>query len=309
MIIRNFKDFISNLMLEELHPELQKIIETPRGNNPKSIKKQTLLSKKIQQLSKAGEKTGIEGNMPQGSSRAYLKHDEPVEVHVDGQPTKLKIGTKVAITADLDKYHDKESYEGHSLGALQNKAEAGDISTNEKSKLSPNSYRILQADSVNHGHFKSNKNMGIFPPLISHDHEGHQWSQVGHADDIKENDFTKLTKTEKFPNGISHDDFVDTLIRSHRRNNGTYHSRGASGEARLDNVEQHPLTQKFLNYHNNTGHPPYDLADIENMGVWSHPDGSKHIVVRDHGFDTTVMHAYSKATSKASDGRSVFTIK
>jgi hypothetical protein len=28
MIIRNFKDFISNLILEELHPELQKIIET-----------------------------------------------------------------------------------------------------------------------------------------------------------------------------------------------------------------------------------------------------------------------------------------
>ena len=294
MIIRNFKDFINNLILEELHPELQKIIETPSGINPRNTAKQTLLSKKIQALTKAGEKTGIEGNMPKGSSRAYLKHDEPADVYVDGQPTKLRIGTKVAITADLDKHHTKEYYDGHSLGAMQNKAEAGDGWVNA-------TYRMLREDSVKPGHFKSNKDMGIFPPLIKHDNDTHQWSQVGHAENMKSKDFEKLTKNEDFPKGISHDDFVHTLVRSHQRSNGKYHERMPNREKELDKIEEHPLTKKFLDYHNNTGHPPYDLMQIENMGIWHHPDGSKHIVARDHGFDTEVMDAYAKAKRKRAD--------
>lgn len=296
MIIRNFKDFINNLILEELHPELQKIIETPSGINPRNTAKQTLLSKKIQDLTKAGEKTGIEGNMPKGSSRAYLKHDEPADVYVDGQPTKLRIGTKVAITADLDKHHSKESYDGHSLGAMQNKAEAGEGFINA-------TYRMLREHSERPGHFKSNKDMGIFPPLIKHDNDTHQWSQVGHADNMTRKDFENLTKNEDFPKGISHDDFVHTLVRSHKRNIlGSYHIQSLGRERELDKIEQHPLTQKFLDYHNNTGHPPYDLMQIQNMGVWSHPDGSKHIVARDHGFDTKVMDAYSEAMKKKSGG-------
>ena len=34
---------------------------------------------------------------------------------------------------------------------------------------------------------------------------------------------------------------------------------------------------------------------IGNMGVWQHPDGSKHIVARDHGYDNDVESAYKAA--------------
>ena len=42
---------------------------------------------------------------------------------------------------------------------------------------------------------------------------------------MKSKDFEKLTKNEDFPKGISHDDFVHTLVRSHQRSNGKYHER------------------------------------------------------------------------------------
>lgn len=34
------------------------------------------------------------------------------------------------------------------------------------------------------------------------------------------------------------------------------------------------------------------------MGVFKHPDGSEHIVARDHGFSPDVMKAYAKARNK-----------
>jgi microcompartment protein CcmL/EutN len=61
MTIYNFKEFLDNLIIENLHPELQSIVTSSNAN------KQAALSKKIKELSSKGESTGIEGNMPQGS--------------------------------------------------------------------------------------------------------------------------------------------------------------------------------------------------------------------------------------------------
>ena len=39
-----------------------------------------------------------------------------------------------------------------------------------------------------------------------------------------------------------------------------------------------------------------NLAQIKNLGVFEHPvTGEAHIVARDHGYGTDVMHAYSMA--------------
>jgi hypothetical protein len=85
------------------------------------------------------------------------------------------------------------------------------------------------------------------------------------------------------------------MNRFHERNNGKYWEGNEQHESKLDHVDEHPLVQKFQDYHGNTGHPTYDYQQIKNMGVFHHPDGPKHIVARDHGFDTEVAHAYRQA--------------
>jgi hypothetical protein len=143
--------------------------------------------------------------------------------------------------------------------------------------------------------FTTNKEGGIFPPLIDHDDKNHEWSHVGNARDITHKEFRELTKNPDFPNGVTHKDFVNTLVRHYNVNNGKYWIGQPSDETHMDKVGTHPLLQKFMDYHGNTGHPPHDYSQLKNMGVFEHPDGSRHIVARDHGFDTEVANAYSQA--------------
>lgn len=286
-MIYNFKLFLENLIIEELHPDLKSIVSSSNINN-----KQVALAKKVKELSDKGEKTGIEGNMPKGSSRAYLRHDEPHNIILDGKVSSIRSGTKVAIKAELDKFHNRNNHDGLSLGAMQNRAENNDHLVNSH-------HRILTEDHESGAnHFKTNEDNGIFPPLFHHDHVNHQYSHVGHVEDIKSSEFKKMTKTKSHPQGITHSDFVSALIRHHDRNNGKYWGRGEEKEKHLDHVESHPLVQKFLDYHTNFGAPPHDYAQIKNMGVFVHPNGSRHIVARDHGFDTEVAHAYVTARKR-----------
>ena len=228
--------------------------------------------------------------MPKGSSRAYLKHAEPHSITLDGKHAEIEHGTKVAIKSSLDRYHNKKEHDGHSLGQMQNDAENGDHWVN-------NNYRILTHEGNNN--FKSNKESGIFPPLIEHDEDAHHWAHVGHARNIKgEKEFKNLTKSESHPEGISHNDFTSALMRQHEVNNGKYWPRSESFEKKMDSIHSHPLYQKFTDYHGNTGNSPVDLQNMGNMGVFHHPDGSKHIVARDHGFDLGVQKAYKDATTE-----------
>lgn len=284
-MLTNFKDFMDNVIVENLHPELQSLVQGGGGGQSKQLQ----LANKIKDLTHRGETTGIEGNMPMGSSRAYMQHSEPENITVDKKPTSMKVGTKVAIKSDLDKHHDKNEY-GLSLGGLQNNAENGDPWVN-------NTYRTLT--HVGRGHFETNTDHGIFPPLVDHDEHNHEWTKIGHARDVKAADWKKLTKTKEHPQGISHKDFAGALIRFHDRNLGKRWSEFPEREAHLDKVEKHPLVQKFLDYHGNTGNSPADYMQQKNLGVWKHPvDGSEHIVARDHGFDNHVEKAYKDARAK-----------
>lgn len=283
---KSFKDFLNEDELEEeLHPELTAIIKSSTASNKS---KQKLLIDKIKDLMARGEKTGIEGNMPKGSSRAYMKHDTPYDAVVDGKDTKLPTGMKVAIRSNLHKYHVCSQFDGYCLGALQNKAENEDYWVN-------NNYRILTKNTdKGPNQYDSNKEGGIFPPLFDHDSEGYKWTHVSHIRNIKPGEFNKLTITPEFPKGISHQQFVDVLMRFHNKNNGQYW-KDSQKDPILDKIEQHPLIQKFQDYHGNTGNPPTDYGQLKNLGVFEHPDGSLHIVARDHGFNTEVADAYSKA--------------
>jgi len=284
-MLTNFKDFMDNVIVENLHPELQDVVRT--GSSRKTKQKQ--LADKIKDLTSRGEKTGIEGNMPKGSSRAYMQHAEPENIIVDKKIVPMKVGTKVAIRSPLDRFHNSKEHDGLHLGAMQNHAEGGDHWVNSN-------YRTLT--DKGHGHFETNDE-GIFPPLVDHDDKDHQWTKIGHARDIKAGDWKKLTKTKEYPQGITHDDFTSTLLRFHNRNIGNHWKSTDNHERHMDHIEQHPLVQKFLDYHGNTGNSPADYRQQKNLGVWKHPvTGQEHIVARDHGFSNEVERAYRDARKK-----------
>ena len=129
-MVSSFKQFIEHLIIENLHPELQHIVTS------KSEDKHSEMANKIKELVDRGEPTGIEGNMPKGSSRAYLPHKDTEKITLDGNPENIRVGTKVAIKARLDKFHDKKSHDDLTLGQMQNKAENSDHYVNSR-------YRIL----------------------------------------------------------------------------------------------------------------------------------------------------------------------
>jgi len=225
-MIYSLKEFLENIIYESLHPELKAVVERP--TSPHGTSKQTLLAKKIKELSSRGENAGIEGNMPKGSSRAYLPIKEPEKIILDKKPTQIKTGMKVAIRASLDKYHDEDSHGGMSLGQLQNEVEGGDHFINSN-------YRIITKDHHT-GHYTSNTESGIFPPQIDHDHDNHEWTHVGHVDKITQKRFRELTKTESHPKGITHTEFCSALEREWDNSHGKYWKRSREVESNLDHI-------------------------------------------------------------------------
>lgn len=294
----NLKKLRSQVSITEtLHKDIDAAI---KGTSSPHINKKTVVDKAIKGVASKYEKSGIEGNMPKGSSRAWLTHEEPTHVQIDGHHTRMKTGTKFAITSSLDKHRDKEKYPD-SLGTMQNQTENGDYYVNQH-------HRVL-ANDPDHRHdpsdptspkekYKTNEH-GIFPPLVDHDHEHHQWSEIGHSRDLKAGDFNRITKSPDHPKGISHSDFTSSMNRFHDSHNGRYHKSDEKHEAHLDHVDSHPLVQNFQDYHGNFGHSPKDYEQKKNLGVWKHPvTGKEHIVARDHGFSNEVEKAYRDTRRK-----------
>lgn len=285
-MIYSLKEFLDNIIVESLHPELKDIVV--KSTTKHGTSKQSLLAKKIKDLTARGENTGIENNMPKGSSRAYLPIKDHEHITLDDKPTAVKTGMKVAIRAALDRSHNHKKYYNMSLGQLQNEAEGGDHFVNSN-------YRIITKDHHTNK-YESNPESGIFPPLIDHDHDNHEWTHVGHVDKLTTKSFRDLTKTESHPEGIHHSHFCEALERVWNKDHGKHWPRRPEEEKRLDHIESHPLVQKFLDHQRTLGAPPHDYRQMGNMGIWAHPHtGEKHIVARDHGFSTNVMEAYHEA--------------
>ena len=78
----SFKEFIGQVILENLHPRLQAVAAKVGSYK----KKQTEFVNTAKDIIKSGEKTGMEDNQPKGSSRAVAIHTEPHSIHLDGQP-------------------------------------------------------------------------------------------------------------------------------------------------------------------------------------------------------------------------------
>lgn len=281
-------DFIT----EQLHPELQEIVAQGLPDdtfNHLKAKHKRLISK-IKDLVKRGEKTGMEQNMPAGSSRAYMPHVEPHEFVLDGKPAKMKVGTKIAIPSSLDKYHLGIDGNVMSLGQMQNQVEIGTLSR----------YRTIQEDS--HGNYITNEH-GVLPPMMDHDYKNHEYAVVGHARDLKPQEFGRLTANKDFPRGISHKDFCNVLEREFHRANGRAWERGGIAyklvNKKMDKILAHPFVKEMSDFVIDHDIHPSDFRQKKNLGVWQHPHtGKEQIVARDTGFTPTVNMAYSEARKR-----------
>ena len=270
---------------EQFHPELEDVLKSD-----KEVGKPARVAKKIKELTQSGQDTGVANNkVAKGSSRLYVKSNEPEKITVDGKPTEIHYGMKSVISTPVDKYIDRSRFGHSSLGRMQNEFENSD-------HLLEREHRVLSKNDD--GTYSYNPH-GIFPPLLDHDHENHNWSKVGHSEDINAKKFKELTKNPDYPKGISHSDFLTALVRNHDQNNGRYYKNDDKTEAHLDHVSNHPLTNSFIDYQNTWQSPPHDLT-LKNMGAFHHA-GKDHIVARDHGFSSEVRDAYVNSIQRERD--------
>lgn len=287
--MKTFKQLM--LEIRGFSPGMMRFIGKPDSGIEEKPAKQDV----IRRAARIGTKKGVSpvaSGGASGSSRLYMKLKEPENITLDGKPANIETGVKVALRPRSDlirrfKAGRRKGVLGNtSVGAMQNEAENGDRYVNRQ-------YRVITKNED--GTHSTNTERGIFPPLLDHDKKNHEWAHVGHTDDLTHKDFPELTKTESHPEGISHSDFMSVLHRDYDRLSGTHLPQSKDRESRMDEVEKHPLVQKFLNHQRDTYTPPHDYYNIENLGVWTHPHtGEKHIVARDHGFSEHVRDFYNR---------------
>ena len=109
--MKTFKEFVrinGSLITEELHKELQNILDSDESSDYERAKKLTLFTKRTRDLIKNGQDTGLENDKPKkGSSRAVFFPKEERDIVIDGTPSKLKTAIKIAFPGSLDRYKKK----------------------------------------------------------------------------------------------------------------------------------------------------------------------------------------------------------
>lgn len=258
---------------EELHPDLQAELESPQGKT-----RLPRFAKKVRTMIKSGQDTGLQDDKPKkGSSRAVFFPKAPHPVHVDGKPVQIPTVVKIAFHGQLDHFNKS----GMLLGEHQN--------LTERDPFSQQHYSILSPTDKPH-HYTTNHERGILAPVFDSHVDGH-YLHMARIRPLKKGEFRELTKTPEFPKGISHTDMYHTLMHHHEEAHGRHYPFMSPD---VDKFTEHPLINKMLDFVQTAGQHPGDYA-TRNMGVFDHPDGSRHIVVSDYGFSHSVAQEYNNA--------------
>lgn len=270
-----FKTFL----IEELHPEIKSIMDSdiPLRN------KLSQVTTKLRVLSHNNIDSGVLDNKPKkGSSRAVFVHKEPEHIVLDGTPTKLKTVTKIAFHGKLDKY--KKSDEPL-LGEAQNEVESVHFARRHYAIIIPKEYPSTE--------YETNHESGILAPVLDN-HEDHHWLHMGHVENMKKSDFSKLTKNENFPKGMNFDKFHRALMDNY--NEG--HGKSVNLQEEHDEIMSHPLTQKVIDFCGKFAQHPADLV-TGNWGIFHHPiTGEKYPVIRDYGYSSHIAKMYSERRNR-----------
>lgn len=276
-----YRQEFSLILTEELHPELNEVLDS---KIPKHYKFNSF-TKKIRSLIASGKETGLTDDKPmKGSSRAVMFHATPEKVKIDGVETELPTVLKVAFSGSLDKHLP---FDHPLLGEMQNIHEH-DVAHHHGvlEKIGDNEYRTRE------GH-------PFMAPVID-GHEDGAWMHVAKLSPINAASFREATKTESHPKGISDTEFREAL---------EHHVAMCSGERppnytrtkqeKIEELVDHPLVESALNMCLDTGTHPGDFSR-RNLGMWEHPvTKRKYVVASDAGFSHEVAKAYQKARLKS----------
>jgi len=281
----SFKELMCNIITEEIHKELQSILDAPENDREYKPGKTTQnklnnFTKKFRELTKNDIDTGlVDGKPKKGSSRAVFFPHTPKDINVDGQDTKQHTAVKIAFPGALDKY----TQDTHLLGEHQNRVESDHFTTHNYSMLHQNE----------DGSYTSNPD-GVTAPVFEN-HDQNHWLEMAHADKLTGAKFKDLTKIASHPKGLDFNKFVDTLQHDHYQAHGEKRFGSATTEAERDHIRQHPLFENTQDFIYNTGNHPGDLR-LANYGVWKHPVTRKeHPVITDYGYSDEVNKLYVKA--------------
>lgn len=275
-----YESSIDSIITEELHPEIKQILTS---NDIQPEHRFTILTRKIRELIKSGQDTGLTDDRPKkGSSRAVMFMSEPHKAIVDGKEAEIPHVLKIAFHGSLDRYRDPDT---QLLGDLQNHHE---IDNRHHSMLV----------EVGHNRYETNHD-GFLPPILDF-HDFGNWMSVGKISPIGAGQFRELTKTTDFKRGISDREFRTALSHhvaiAHGKNLPSWQYEIPKEKA--EDLLAHPLVTKALNFCVDSGTNPEDFQK-RNLGIWKHPiTGESHIVASDAGFSNNVMTAYMKAYQK-----------
>jgi hypothetical protein len=269
------------IISEEIHPEIKSILDSESIPTHQIFKS---VSKKLSDLGKQGQDSGIENSKPKkGSSRAVYFPKDHKEITVDGTKTKTPTAIKIAFEGQLDKHHGEDTL----LGQDQNRLES-DHHINRH-------YGVLGHDE--NGNYKTNHD-GVLAPVFESHAEGHHL-EMGRVEKYNAKDLANHTKNKEFPKGLTHHQIIDSMEYEHK----CAHGQHALEPKDHDKVIEHPYVSNMVSMMHDSGMHPGDL-DPRNMGVYVHPvTGHRHPVIIDYGFSNDIAKKYRKARHNMAFGK------
>lgn len=269
----------SVILTEAVHAAIQSIMDSS-DIHPRE--KLNTVAKKVRELIKSGEETGLESDKPKkGSSRAVFFPTEHKELTIDGVKTSSPTAVKIAFPGVLDKFHSEPTI----MGEDQNAIEADNYINKQ--------YGILSRNNVT-GEYKTNQD-GILAPVFSTHPENHHL-EMGRVEKFNTKDFTEATKHPDYPKGIKPTEFKEALEYQHNMAHGQKHySEHNYSDAHLEHISNHPLVQNAIDMMHDTGMHPGDVSP-RNMGIYVHPvTGKRHPAIIDWGFSNRIAKKYTEA--------------
>lgn len=281
--MKSYSQFIRSLLIEAIHRELQEILDSPESDIS-STKKYTRITKKIRELSNRGEDIGLENSRSKkGSSRAVFFPKDGRKIILEGHETEVPTAVKIAFPGQWD----GRQYRNHGdqlLGEMQNGAENNWYKQKEHAV-------IYEED----GKYYRNPE-GVLPPVFRGHNEDH-WLEMAKCRDLRDGEFSELTKNADFPNGLKFEQFRNALMWIHH-DHGAIKNTYPKPDAKLMN---HPLVANNETFIKDTGFHPGDVVH-DNLGVFEDPvTGARSIVHRDYGFSNEVQREYAERRGKYYD--------
>lgn len=140
---------------------------------------------------------------------------------------------------------------------------------------------------------------GVIPPLFGHHPEFHH-IETARVSPFREGKFREATKTEQFPEGISHQEFHDTLMHMHILGHGGQGWHGGQTDPHhIENhLVHHPFVKNVQQFASDSGVHPIDFHE-DNVGTWTHPHtGKLHPVLLDYGYRNDIARDYTEMHRK-----------